>query len=276
MDNRRISQIITTISTNAHINGFLKGTIYRGETKKLCVPGLNCYSCPGAIASCPIGSLQAVIGSLRYDFSLYIVGLMSLVGVIFGRFICGWLCGFGLMEELLYKIPCKKIKINPRVNHVLTYLKYIILALFVILLPMFLVNEFAISPPYFCEYICPVGTLEGGIPLILMNQSLRDVLGYLFMWKMFVLLTIIMASILIYRPFCRYLCPLGAFYALFNRVSFYQYEVDKNKCTHCNDCVRKCNMDIEIYSNPNSPECIRCGECVKSCPTQAITKGFQI
>lgn len=274
MDKRTITQIVVAIAANANINGFLKGSIYSGNIKKICVPGLNCYSCPGAIGSCPVGALQAVIGTVKYDFSFYIVGLMSLFGVIFGRFICGWLCPFGLIQDLLHKIPSKKIKVNEKVNNVLKYLKYVILALFVILLPMFLVNEFGISPPYFCEYICPAGTLEGGIPLVLINKSLRGSLGHLFEWKIIVLSSIVIASIFIYRTFCRYMCPLGAFYALFNKVSFYKYEVDKNKCTNCGACVHKCKINIEVFKNPNSAECIRCGECVKICPAKAIKKGL--
>lgn len=275
MDKRRITQIIFAITSNANINGFLKGNIFKGYTKKVCVPGLNCYSCPGAIGSCPIGSLQAVIGTIRYNFSFYIIGIMSIFGIVFGRFICGWLCPFGLIEDLLHKIPSRKIKINKKVNNFLKYLKYIILLLFVIILPMFLVSEFGISPPYFCQYICPAGTLEGGIPLISLNQSLRGTVGYLFTWKMFLLIIIISASIFVYRPFCRYICPLGAFYSLFNKVSFYKYKVDENKCINCGACTHKCKMNIEVYKNPNSTECIRCGECVKICPTKSIEKGIK-
>lgn len=274
MDKRRITQIITAIITNANIKGFFEGNIFKGNTKKLCVPGLNCYSCPGAMGSCPIGSMQAVIGTIKYDFSLYIAGFISLMGIIFGRFICGWLCPFGLIQDLLYKIPSHKIKVNKKINNVLKYLKYGILVVFVILLPMFLVNEFGISPPYFCEYICPAGTLEGGIPLVLLNEPLRDTIGFLFGWKMFLLVIMILSSVFIYRPFCRYICPLGAFYSLFNGISFYKFEVDKDKCTNCKACVKKCKLDIEVYKKPNSAECIRCGDCVKACPTEAIKRGF--
>lgn len=272
MDKRRITQIITAIITNANIKGFFQGNIFKGNSKMVCVPGLNCYSCPGAMGSCPIGSMQAVIGTIKYDFSLYVAGFLSLMGIIFGRFICGWLCPFGLIQDLLYKIPSRKIKVNKKINNVLKYLKYVILIVFVILLPMFLVNEFEISPPYFCEYICPAGTLEGGIPLVLLNESLRETIGILFVWKMLILVGMIMASIFIYRPFCRYICPLGAFYGLFNSISFYKLKIDKNKCTRCNACVRKCKRDIEVYKNPNSAECIRCGDCMKVCPTKAIKK----
>lgn len=272
MDKRGLCQIIATIITNANINGFLEKNIYKGSIKKVCVPGLNCYSCPGAIGSCPIGSLQAVIGSMKYNVSLYITGFISLMGIIFGRFICGWLCPFGFFQDLLYKIPSKKIKIDEKINNVLKYFKYVVLLIFVILLPMFLVNEFGMSPPYFCEYICPVGTLEGGIPLVLLNKSLRETIGLLFGWKMFILLSVTITSIFVYRPFCRYICPLGALYGLFNPISFYKFKIDKNMCTNCKACVRKCKMNIEVTKNPNSMDCIRCGDCIEVCPTKAIKK----
>ncbi len=272
MDRRRITQIFATLATNANLKGFLNGSIYKDLSKKICVPGLNCYSCPGAIGSCPIGSLQAVIGTLKYNFSFYVSGILLLFGVIFGRFICGWLCPFGFFQDLLYKIPTSKVKINNKVNNVFRYFKYFILLIFVIILPLFLVNEFGTSPPYFCQLICPAGTLQGAIPLLLMNQSLRQAIGFLFIWKAFILITIIVASIFVYRLFCRYLCPLGAFYSLFNRISFYRYKLEKDKCTSCRACTRQCKLNIDVYKTPNSGECIRCGECIKVCPTKAINK----
>lgn len=276
MDKRTITQIITTVITNINLNGFLSGNIYKGSTKKLCVPGLNCYSCPGAMGSCPIGSLQAVIGTIKYNMSLYVLGFISLFGIIGGRFVCGWLCPFGLIQDLLYKIPLKKIKINKTVNNTFRYLKYIILILFVIVFPMFLTNEFGISPPYFCEYICPVGALEGGIPLVSLNKPLRNAVGLLFSWKIFILVLIVILSILIYRPFCRYICPLGAFYSFFNKISFYKYEVDESNCINCGACEKKCKMDIVILKNTNNPECIRCGECIKACPNKCLQNKLNI
>lgn len=276
MDKRNFVQLIAAFITNINLKGFISGKIFRGNSKYVCVPGLNCYSCPGAIGSCPIGSLQAVIGSFKHKFSFYVIGLMSFFGVMLGRFICGWLCPFGLIQDLLYKIKVRKLKVNRSLDKGLRYLKYVILLLFVILLPMFLVDEFGMSLPYFCKWICPAGTLEGGIPLIIKNQSLRESLGFLFGWKMFLLITTIVLSILIYRPFCKYICPLGAFYGLFNKVSFYQYTIDKSKCTNCKACARKCNMGVEIYKSPTNSECIRCGECAKMCKTKAIKTGIQL
>lgn len=276
MDKRNFVQLIAALITNINLKGFILGKIFRGNSKYVCVPGLNCYSCPGAIGSCPIGALQAVIGSFKHKFSFYVIGLMSFFGVMLGRFICGWLCPFGFIQDLLYEIKGRKLRVNRRLDKGLRYLKYVILLLFVILLPIFLVDEFGMSLPYFCKWICPAGTLEGGIPLVIKNQSLRDSLGFLFGWKMFLLITTIVLSILIYRPFCKYICPLGAFYGLFNKISFYQYSVDKSKCTNCKACARKCNMGVEIYKTPASAECIRCGDCAKVCKTKAIKTGLQL
>lgn len=267
-------QIAFTALTNGYVNGFLTGTIFRGKSKLLCVPGLNCYSCPGALGSCPIGALQAVAGSRKYQFSFYIIGFLMAFGAFFGRFICGWLCPFGLVQDLLHKIPFpKKIRKLP-FDRQLNYLKYVILIVFVFLLPMFAVNLLGNADPWFCKWICPSGTLFGGIPLVLTNPSLHSAIGFLFNWKMGILIVIILLSVLIYRPFCRYLCPLGAIYGCFNKVSVYRYKVDSEKCIHCKKCRRTCEMDIPVYDNPNSSECIRCGKCKKVCPTGAISTTF--
>ena len=206
---RLLTQIIFAIITNGYIQGFLQKTIFKGGTKKFCVPGMNCYSCPGAFGACPIGALQAVIVSVKYKASFYVGGLITLFGVIFGRFICGWLCAFGLIEDLLYRIPVPKLTIPKKVDSVMRYLKYAILVIFVLLLPSVLTNEFGIAAPYFCEWICPVGTLEGGIPLVLLKESLRNTIGFLFYWKFAILIITVLLSMVVYRPFCKYLCPSG-------------------------------------------------------------------
>ncbi len=266
---RRIVQAVFALISNGYLKGFYEGRIYKGSLKKVCVPGLNCYSCPGALGSCPIGSLQAVIGSMKYTFSFYISGFLMLMGIIFGRFICGWLCPFGLLQDLLNKLPSQKVIVKGMWNK-LKYLKYAVLAVFVILLPLVMRDELGISDPYFCKYICPAGTLEGGIPLVLMNESLRGAIGWLFAWKTMLLVITIISSILIFRPFCRFVCPLGAIYSLFNKVSIYRYGVDKRACNSCGICEKSCKMGIKAYIEPNSPECIRCGDCISSCPQGAI------
>ena len=131
------------------------------------------------------------------------------------------------------------------------------------------------TDPLFCEYVCPAGTLEAGIPLLLTNPSLRALVGFLFSWKMLVLAAILVACMFIHRPFCKYLCPLGALYGLFNKFSFYRMRVDASACTHCGSCQRVCPMGVDASVTPNSAECIRCGTCRASCPHGAIVAGYE-
>ena len=257
-----------TLLTNIHLPNFVKGEIYQGKGKTVCVPGLNCYSCPAASGACPIGSFQSVVGSSKFSFSYYITGFLILLGVLLGRFICGFLCPFGWLQELLHKIPTKKFstkKLKP-----LTYLKYVILAVMVVLLPAIIVSDVGIGDPFFCKYLCPQGVLEGAIPLSAVNAGIRAALGSLFTWKLAVLLTVVVLSVLFFRPFCKWICPLGAFYALLNKVSLFQMKVDKNKCVSCGKCARVCKMDVDVTKTPNHTECIRCGMCISTCPTDAV------
>ena len=258
-----------TLLTNIHLPNFLKGGLYQGKGKAICVPGLNCYSCPAASGACPIGSFQAVVGSSKFRFSYYITGFLILLGVLLGRVICGFLCPFGWFQELLHKIPTKKLstkKLKP-----LTYLKYVVLLVMVVLLPVLVTNQLGMGDPFFCKYLCPQGVLEGAIPLSLANAGIRAALGSLFKWKFIVLLTVIVLSIVFYRPFCKWLCPLGAFYALLNKVSLFQMQVDRSKCVSCGKCAKVCKMDVDVTKSPNHTECIRCGMCIRACPTDAVS-----
>ena len=186
-----------------------------------------------------------------------------------GRFICGFLCPFGWFQDLLHKIPTKKF--STKKLKALRYIKYGVLAIGVVALPILIANSAGIGSPYFCKYICPQGILEGGIPLSLVDSSIRGTLGALFTWKFGILIAIIMLSVLFYRPFCKWLCPLGAFYALFNKISLLSYNIDKHKCISCGKCGRTCKMDVDITKNTSHTECIRCGECINVCPTKAIS-----
>ncbi len=263
-------QALWALLTNSYLAGFLQGKIYQGKLKTLCVPGLNCYSCPGAVGACPIGAMQAVIGSWNFKFAFYVAGFLMFVGGLMGRFVCGWLCPFGLIQDLLHKLPFWKKLETFRGDRLLRKLKYIILLIFVILMPMVLVDVLGQGAPYFCKLICPAGTLEGGIPLVLLNQSMQNALGLLYAWKNLLLLVTILLSILIYRPFCKYICPLGAVYSVFNPISVFRYRVDQEACINCGVCAKVCKMQVNPAQNANHPECIRCGVCRNSCPVKAL------
>ena len=163
-----------TLLTNLHLPNFLKGGLYQGAGKTVCVPGLNCYSCPAASGACPIGAFQAVVGVQVQLFLLYHRFPHS-AGRPAGTLHLRFLCPFGWFQELLHKIPTKKLstkRLKP-----LRYLKYAVLLVMVFLLPAFLVNDVGMGDPFFCKYLCPQGVLEGAIPLSLANSGIRAALG---------------------------------------------------------------------------------------------------
>ncbi len=271
---RRIIQLYAALLFNANIKGFVKGTIYTGPLKNVCTPGLNCYSCPGASGACPMGALQNSLASSNKRLPYYMFGIILLYGILLGRWICSWLCPFGLIQELLHKIPTPKLKKN-KVTRILSYFKYVILVVFVFIFPLMYMFR-KVPLPGFCKYICPAGTLEGAIGLLSnkVNASWFSMLGPIFTWKFILLISFIVACIFIYRFFCRFFCPLGALYGLFNKISFFGIQLDKPKCIDCGKCVTVCKMDI---NHVGDQECISCGECIDSCPTGAISwKGSKI
>lgn len=267
---RTFIQFIWTAVSNGFWKGFFSGKIYQGELKRVCLPGLNCYSCPGALGACPVGALQATLDSGKFRIPFYAAGFLIFFGALLGRFVCGFLCPFGLVQDLLYKIPVpKKIRTLPG-DRVLRKVKYVVLALFVILLPAAVTGIGGQGKPWFCQYICPSGTLLGGLPLLTANEPLRQAAGFLFAWKFLILAVVLVASIFIFRPFCRYLCPLGAIYGFFNPVAVFRYRIDRDACISCGRCTRACPMAIDVEKNENSPECIRCGACRAACPKGCI------
>ena len=264
---RKIIQIVAFGYSNTYLGNFVKGQIYKGKWKQFCNPGINCYSCPAARLSCPIGAMQAVSGSIHFEMSFYVVGFVLALGVAFGRAICGFICPFGLIQELIYKIPFPKKKLWKG----FTYIKYVILFVFVLLLPVVSTNAVGMGAPAFCEYICPAGTLEGGIPLLVTHPELRQIIGTLFSVKMCILIITLIGCLMVCRFFCKIMCPLGAIYGILNKISIYHMEIDEEKCISCGKCHVECPMDVNPVDNPKSAECIRCGKCVKYCPKHALT-----
>ena len=207
-------QVISAVLYNANIGGFASGTLYRGATKNVCVPGLNCYSCPGSVGACPLGSLQVALGTFPTAIPYYVIGFLLLFGALFGRVICSFACPFGLIQELLYKIPTPKLK-KSGFTRALSGLKYVILGIFVIALPFYYLMKNGVVSPAFCKFVCPVGILEGALPLMTADHSLFEMAGLLFIWKVIMLLAGVVSAGVGYRPFCRLLFPPGALYFFF-------------------------------------------------------------
>ena len=264
---RRLIQLYAALLFNANLKGFKTGRIYQGPLKNICTPGLNCYSCPGAAGACPMGALQNALSDRGKTVPYYVIGIILLYGLLFGRWICGFLCPFGLIQDLLHKIKTPKAG-KGRVTRVLSYFKYVILVFFAIIFPLVYAGyEFPL--PGFCKYVCPAGTLEGAVGLLANpeNENMLGMLGPLFTWKFLLMVVFLAGAVFIYRFFCRFFCPLGALYGLFNRISLVGVRLDRDICTDCGLCVGACKMDIRYVGDH---ECIQCGECVSVCPTNAI------
>ena len=269
MDKKRFSiQSVAALAQNAHIKGFFTGKLYQGPVKGVCVPGLNCYSCPGAVGACPIGSLQSFLGGLRFRVPYYVLGFLLFFGALLGRTACGFLCPFGWLQEMLHAIPFFRKTDRFALDRPLRCLKYVVLVLLLVL-PLFVKLT-----PFFCKYVCPQGIVEGAMPMVAVNKGIRAAMGTLFSWKLTVLGIILLLSIFIYRPFCKWLCPLGAFYALFNKIALLRIRVDSEKCIECGKCIKVCKMDVDVTKTPNHSECIRCGRCISRCPQDAVSYCF--
>ena len=272
---RKCIQWFWLLLTNSYVAFPFSGNLYQGPLKVLCAPGLNCYSCPAAVAYCPLGSLQQLLLSLRmnleagyYFFGSYVVGASAMLATVFGRFLCGWACPFGLFQELLYRLPSPKASIPP----VLRWGKYLALFLFVLVLPLAVIDDFGLGRPWFCKYLCPAGTVEAGLPMLLLLPDLRAAIGLLFWSKFAVLLLFTGWSITSSRPFCRTLCPLGAFYGMFSRVSLIRLRLVEENCTRCGACHTVCPVEIRFNETPGSSECINCLKCMtEACSFNAIS-----
>lgn len=269
--NRRFVQLLAALLTNQELLNLTSGRLYKGSAKNLCAPGLNCYSCPAATLSCPLGALQAAGGTAGYGFSFYVGGFLLLLGVLWGRLACGFLCPFGLVQDLLSKLPVQKRKLFPP----LRYVKYLLLVVFVLLLPVLLLMVNGVGAPAFCEYICPAGTLEAAVPLLLTHAEYRQAIGGLFVLKSVILVAVLVGCLFISRFFCKMLCPLGAIYGLLNRVSICRLHLDGKSCVSCGACRKVCPMDIDPVAQLHSPECILCGQCVEACPQKALHLGIK-
>lgn len=254
---RRQVQLLSLLVMNSYFLNILKF---------IPCPGMNCYACPVAVFACPIGSLQHFV--IMRQFPLYVLGVLALIGASVGRLACGWLCPFGWLQEALYSLgrrlrPQAAGWPTQRISARMRWLPYGFLIVLVFAVP-FLTYE-----PWFSK-LCPVGTLEAAIPVLLLTAELRSQVGWLFVLKLAILPGFLFWMSGTKRPFCRFVCPLGAIWSPFNRISRLRLAVDEASCTQCNACRTACPVDIAIYEDPASSRCVRCLECIGACPHGAI------
>ena len=259
---RLSTQIFTFILVNIGILSVL-------ETGIVC-PVFYCHGCPAAGFACPIGSMQnfiAVREELRL-FPFYLLGSLGLYAVALGRFWCGWACPFGTVQDLFIKIRGRK-----NIPHLFTvpWTKYVVLV-------GLLIAAWIALDSLFCK-VCPSGSLFAAVPHQLIPSAsdsqgqplIEQTIGTFFWVHVATLVVAIFSFILIARFWCRYLCPLGAIFGLFNRVSFVKVTLDDSKCTGCRQCLDVCPTRIEEPEHiGNVTDCIQCGKCVEACSADAL------
>ncbi len=276
---RKAVQAGSLLLSNLYISGWIDGTIFTGRSKMFCIPGLHCYSCPSSVLACPVGSLQNFFASPGFAGGivtgrpdalavLAVAGFLLVIGFFAGRIACGWVCPFGLIQELLYRIPLPKVPVPAGWKMA----KYAVLLIFVILLPLLLRPvQGGGGDPWFCKAICPEGTLVAGWPLAAIDGGETFQLGFIFTWKSAILVLVLFWAVLSRRPFCRVLCPLGAIWGLTGKVSLFRMRVGP-ECTRCGKCGEVCPVDLQIWKEPASAECVRCNRCIALCPVECISQ----
>jgi len=226
----------------------------------ICAPVFHCYGCPLATFGCPIGML-AEAGAVHV-IPFVTIGLLVLFGALVGSLFCGWACPFGWLQDLAAKIPTPKFEL-PRW---MGYFRFVVLGVTVLAIPCF----FGLEHPLFICLICPAGCLEAGLPKVVSQAAAGQQIDWPNTLKLIVTGLFLVAILFFRRPWCRVLCPLGAIFSVFNKVSAFFLRFDANKCTECGRCGKLCKYNIEPQKSPNDLRCIRCLECTR-CNLAALT-----
>lgn len=195
---------------------------------------------------------------------IILVFMVFLVTALWGRFFCGFLCSFGMLQELIFffskRVISGKVRIPERFDSVMKFLKYFILVFIV-------AGVWILSLPVDSSWN-PWGVfgilVSGNFSII---SSVIPTVGFA------VLLAITVGSLFVGRFFCRYLCPLGALFAVASRKRLYKIRRQSDSCTNCGLCTRSCSMGIRIPEKNAviSGECIQCMQCLSICPRESLS-----
>lgn len=244
------------------ISLFLLHSSWGPELKWLCNPVLSCHSCVLAWFACPVGVFVHYSGYQIFPFLA--IGTVLLLGVLIGRLLCGWVCPFGLLQDLLHKLPGPKYELPAWTAKI----KYVVLFVMVFLLPFLFTENTAYS---FCR-ICPASAIQVTLPNLLGSGFVE--LNTAAVIKLAVLLAVLVAAVLSSRSFCKVMCPIGAMLAPLNFISLWKIRVPTQNCISCGKCDTACPQQDATPAGhivrgvaPNRDlECIVCHECQTTCP----------
>ncbi|MDI6846679.1 MAG: 4Fe-4S binding protein [Candidatus Bathyarchaeia archaeon] len=210
-----------------------------------------------------------------------------IIGILLGKSLCGWICPFGFIQDLIGFIKRKKMKLSPRTHESMIYVKYAVLSIALFVSVTFsIVKLVGISRSYeealgiFAKApfttLSPAETLFSTLLQILSNSDSEILSNPLFWTQLFIMVGVLVFAAYVPRGWCKYFCPHGAIMAVLNRFSFLGLRRDLVKCAkgECRLCVEACPMQVRILDSPwekfSDPECIYCLKCVDSCPNKAI------
>ena len=226
-------------------------------------PGLFLYSF-AAMKSIYVALISGTFNGPALTGQLVLTISLLIITAIMGRFFCGYLCAFGTMGDFFWylgtKLKLKRPKIGSRFDRLLKKLKYVLLVFIVLVI-----------------WTLGVAVLDGtGNPwtvfgMLTKFQGWTDA-DTIFSVGMALLLLIIAGSLYIERFFCRYLCPLGAVFAIVSKTRLFKIRKPRAKCGPCRACTKHCTMGIPLYRTNvvKSAECIDCMSCVEICPRDNV------
>lgn len=254
-----------------------------------------------------IGEAIGLIEWMLYNLAFPWLPLASILilAIVSGRSICGWVCPFGLIQDVLEYAGVSKVRISQSTHREMTSIKYLVLLLFIVLSGGLAISSARGVGQAYRETLGVIGegpftalspsdTLFAVTPrLIIILQyyvfpiseayeaSVADLLSSPLLWaRLTIMVGVLVLALYVPRGWCRYLCPQGAMLALASRFSFLGLRREPVRCTRatCRACVEACPMNIRILDLPwekfTDPECIYCLRCVEACPTKAIRPKF--